>query len=107
MNQHQPFEPILSSKAEETLRQLDTALAELVENHIFWLCQAPVSRNDGQSVIPAEWPNHQAYRFRIIRPNGEQHYFRVLFKYYDDEKHIWIAGIGHQQPPSSYRPPQV
>jgi len=89
------YTALLSSKAEDQLRNLPILLQESVIEHLEILCTSPtaVSRPTYTPPFP---PNRQMYEFYLIE-SGMKHRFVVVFQYGQDEEHLWILGIGHME----------
>ncbi len=88
-----PYEVELSTRAADRLRNLPAEIRGRVVDHLYRLAAEPV-RLSRPAPTPPYPPGFQAYEFTVMG-DSVVHRFAVLFKYAQDERFLWVHGIGH------------
>ncbi len=86
---------ILSTRAAQELANLPVQLRNTVHIELERLCEAPTTLSR-RSVTPPYPPGYQLFTFDAVVA-VEVHYFSILFKYGQDEKSLFVHGIGHMK----------
>ncbi|OAI41456.1 hypothetical protein AYO40_03095 [Planctomycetaceae bacterium SCGC AG-212-D15] len=89
------YDPTYSDQAEEDVAKLPIELLGFVESNLLVLCRQPVSLSR-PSVFPYP-PRCQLFHFHHPDFDGNRHDFTVLFRYFADEKALYVLGIGHYE----------
>ncbi|HTU18911.1 MAG TPA: hypothetical protein VMG10_12700 [Gemmataceae bacterium] len=90
-----PYELLLTDQAEQDLTRLPPHLLNIVEREMERLGANPLHLGR-RAVSPPYPPGGQMYQFQHDEPDEERHFFTILFHFGQDEKTLFVTGIGHQ-----------
>ena len=88
------YKAILSPGAEQDYLKAPDSHKDAIARRLNELLKAPVRLSRPGPTPPYE-PGYQVYEFGVADKIGRFEY-AILFKYKDDERHLWIWAIGRR-----------